>query len=260
MKLLFLFLYFIITTSLVGQSIHISKNEVFIRLNEKTGTINDSIVKSILSNDTIRNYYKMTISNVYIQLPDFVEKLNWMHEITLGGVFKKENGDTVVANFIISDEFNDFDSLKILKFYGVGINKINDNFNPPYLKELIIMYDRLATIPQPIFNCIDLQRLILSRNEIISIPIEIQNLKQIDELDLSHNQLSDIPSELFQLSKIQIITFEENNISHLSDSICLLYNLQILNVIGNRLSVVPKCISSMPSIKSFNCDLEGKSF
>lgn len=260
MKYIFITLILYKSISTFSQSFEINQGEIYIELNAEDGTLSDSIQKVVISNKEIRNYNKLFILNAHNQLPAFIRKLDWMKEVTLVGVYKPHNGDTVIANFIISDEFNQFNSLKHLTFYAVGIKEVKSNFKINSLDSLAVIYDIIETIPKPFFGCQNIEKLILSRNKIKEIPKEISSLKKLITLNLFSNELKIIPEELFSVTSLRYVFLDSNEIELISDAICQLKNLNNLSATGNPIISVPACIYSMQNLRWFGVDLDGASF
>ena len=75
------------------------------------------------------------------------------------------------------------------------------------LKELMLHYNQLTTIPPEIGQLSNLQLLHLYSNQLTTIPPEIGQLSNLQILYLSNNQLTTIPQEIGQLSNLHYKDF-----------------------------------------------------
>jgi hypothetical protein len=74
---------------------------------------------------------------------------------------------------------------------------------------------QLNSVPQPVFNHLNIQRLILRNNQITSLPDSIGNMNTIRTLILDRNRLTTLPETLSNLRQIQTINCARNRMERL---------------------------------------------
>lgn len=105
------------------------------------------------------------------------------------------------------------------------------NFKGAYLEA-----NSLTSVPDALYNNIDLTTLWLPNNKITALSSQIQNLRNLTTINLISNQLTTLPPEIGTLTNLSELMLSNNNITSLPDSIANLKNLKTLMLEGNKLS------------------------
>ena len=146
-------------------------------------------------------------------------------------IFTKLDVNDIINCSLVSKRFYKISNIEMLwyllfkeKFYNVKCTVINerkfyDNFKKYsilnnfllkngqgnvniIIRDLIINFKQLQTIPKELGQLASLQTLYLNNNQLQTIPKELGQLASLQRLDLDNNQLQTIPKELGQLAKL----------------------------------------------------------
>ena len=107
----------------------------------------------------------------------------------------------------------------------------------PNLKLLSFRACKLKTIPQILFNYINLELLDLSKNKIEQIDCDIKDGNKLKHLNLAKNKLRNLPSELMKLNNLVYFGLQQNKIETVAPSLKVLlsktHNYDLLAKIGS---------------------------
>ena len=111
------------------------------------------------------------------------------------------------------------------------------------LEELYLSYNKIASIPDEMFQLRNVTCLWMSNNQIsAAIPSGFGMMAKLEELDLELNYFTgSIPTEIFNLQKLRSLYLHDNSLSGtLSSSFSLMTSLEVLDLDTNHISgVVP---------------------
>src|ERR1700678_211004 len=156
-------------------------------------------------------------------------------------IFTKLNVNDIINCSLVSKRFYDISNIEMLwyllfkrKFYNVKCTIINgkkfyDNFKKYsiinnfllknskgnlniIIKDLIINFKQLHTIPKELGQLASLQKLYLDNNQLQTIPKEFGQLASLQELSLYNNKLQTIPKELGQLASSRYLYLPNNQL------------------------------------------------
>src|ERR1700677_1761146 len=169
-------------------------------------------------------------------------------------IFTKLNVNDIINCSLVSKRFYDISNIEMLwyllfkeKFYNVKCTIINgkkfyDNFKKYrilnnfllkngkgnvniIIKDLIINFKQLQTIPKELGQLASLQTLSLHNNQLQTIPKEFGQLASLQILSLDNNQLQTIPKELGQLASLRYFRLDNNlkNVIFLDNGTNIIY-------------------------------------
>ena len=106
--------------------------------------------------------------------------------------------------------------------------------NPLEVTSLNLSGQNLRSIPEKVFQMVNMVRLTIARNSITTIPAEIGQLEHLIHLDASYNQIDKLPFTLKFLQRLNVLSLENNAIEYLSNEV-ILPSLEVLNLAQNPL-------------------------
>jgi len=107
----------------------------------------------------------------------------------------------------------------------------------------------LDTIPEQVFDLMDLEELSLAGNTLTFLPPDIGRLKSLRRLQLSGNLLRELPFEIGALSDLEGLWLHSNQLEKLPSTIGDLGSLTQLALSGNSLREVPNSLTNLSSLK-----------
>lgn len=120
---------------------------------------------------------------------------------------------------------------------------------PELVYKLNLSRKKLDSIPDVIYQMLNLRVLDLSRNNIDSIAPAIGNLVHLERLNLSNNQLTELPQEIGRLHRLRYLSLNRNLLVRLPESIGDCTALEVLELWDNELEDVPDNISQLQNLK-----------
>jgi Leucine-rich repeat (LRR) protein len=106
--------------------------------------------------------------------------------------------------------------------------------DPLAVTSLNLSGQNLRSIPEKVFQMVNMVRLTISRNGIKKIPAEIGQLEHLIHLDASYNKIQKLPFTFKFLQRLNVLSLENNAIEYLSNEI-ILPSLEVLNLAQNPL-------------------------
>ena len=97
-------------------------------------------------------------------------------------------------------------------------------------------FPELSEFPKEMCAIEGLTQIMIMNNKIESIPAEIGNMSELQKLDLSRNKISSIPKEIGNLSNLKTLKLNNNPIENLPKEIANCKNLKTLSLKGCKLS------------------------
>jgi len=123
---------------------------------------------------------------------------------------------------------------------------VPDNLSASHLS---LWKQRLARVPEWVWERTELETLVLAENELKEISGRIGCLKNLRMLDLGHNALSQVPDALAELEGLtDFLYLHDNQLTSLPASFARLTKLRYLNISENAFEVLPESICSMTSL------------
>lgn len=128
-----------------------------------------------------------------------------------------------------------------------------------HVVELYISYCNLTikTIPDELFQLVNLKRLDLSLNQLVSVPPLITKFKQLEYLNLSFNHISRLPTTFNKLLNMVELNLSDNYLETLPLSFFSLSNLKKLRLNGNKIKDFPYIddnFNIFPELESIDLD------
>jgi len=108
--------------------------------------------------------------------------------------------------------------------------------------------EKLAEVPDDVWELEQLEVLKLSGNQLTSIPESITKLSNLTRLYLSSNQLTNIPEFITKLSNLTVLSLSNNPLKNIPESISKLSNLTELYLSHNQLKSIPESISKLSNL------------
>lgn len=105
----------------------------------------------------------------------------------------------------------------------------------------------LASLPEEIFDLVELEQIFLRNNSLSKLPAEISHLKQ---LHLHSNVLTHLPEELDELHALEILNLPNNMLTGIPDSISNLRRLRHLDLSSNNIRFLPATLNELDSLKT----------
>ncbi len=109
--------------------------------------------------------------------------------------------------------------------------------------------EKLAELPDSLWELTALQSLSLSGNQLTVLPETIGQLTELQWLYLYDNQLTTLPETIGQLVQLHTLSVWENKLSTLPDSINSLKSLTEIDLADNQFVVFPSLLCDLPSLK-----------
>lgn len=106
----------------------------------------------------------------------------------------------------------------------------------------------LTTLPETLFQLINLLFLDLSFNSLQSLPDFIGQLTSLTELNVSSNNITTLPDSIGKLNNLAILDLRSNNLTTLPDSMRQLVNLTTLYLRSNNLTTLPNFIMGLTNL------------
>ncbi|KAL2089290.1 hypothetical protein ACEWY4_013978 [Coilia grayii] len=117
------------------------------------------------------------------------------------------------------------------------------------LRELVLSYNRVKSVPEELGNCENLEKLELAMNwDLDELPAQLSKLRRLQHLDLSMNQFTEIPECVLNLPSLQWLDMGSNLLQNLPHDIHRMENLQTLWLQRNELETLPDNISHMHNL------------
>ena len=110
-----------------------------------------------------------------------------------------------------------------------------------------------SSMPNSIYNLINLEHLRLHIGGLETIPNEITNLVNLIELDLSYNELISFDS-IFQLRGLKALSLNSIGLEEFPIEIFNLVNLEVLNLSYNNIKVIPNEITKLSKLRNLALD------
>jgi Leucine-rich repeat (LRR) protein len=177
----------------------------------------------------------------------------------------------VINDLVLSKvpDFSVFSKLMYLDLSSTNIGKLIQNKSikfPKQIKFLSMCNCNLSSIPEEVFNLINLIELYLIDNNITIIPHKIANIKELKFLNLNNNKISIISPSFSKLKKLECLNLNNNPIKIIDFKITKLLALQKLlvnncnittidNSIGNLINLVGLDLANNPFIKSLPLEI-----
>jgi len=102
------------------------------------------------------------------------------------------------------------------------------------LRTLGLANNRLAALPDTLFQLERLERLVLSGNQISALPDSVKNLASLQELRLDRNRLRAFPDAIFSLRRLRHLSATDNCLEVLPPGLKRLRLLSTLELDGNE--------------------------
>jgi hypothetical protein len=113
----------------------------------------------------------------------------------------------------------------------------------------------LTSLPESIYNLVNLEVLYLYRNKLTKLPESIYQLANLKILQLSNNDLKTLPENFGQLKKLENFDMEENrNFTEFPKTFCNLKNLRILKLSYSGRPYFPKSFENLTSLEELTVD------
>lgn len=110
----------------------------------------------------------------------------------------------------------------------------------------------LRSVPQSLFNLVQLEELYLSLNELAELPESLAELSHLRELYLSMNEISNLPEAIGSLGQLQVLDLSNNRLSVLPRSVAGLLQLRSLNLSANRIAELPSAVLGLQNLRELN--------
>nr|WP_321485559.1 COR domain-containing protein [uncultured Draconibacterium sp.] len=107
----------------------------------------------------------------------------------------------------------------------------------------------LFTIPEEVFELINLEQLIISNNKLSEIPNDISRLKKLKYIDASFNFITKIHSEIEQIQSLEVLKLNKNWLQCIPKSIYFLNNLKSLQIEDNYVYEIDSSIGNLKSLR-----------
>ena len=78
------------------------------------------------------------------------------------------------------------------------------------VKHISLRWNRLKSLPNELFNLVQLEILELNNNALEALPSEIGNLKKLKQLNLNINSLKTLPKEIVNLKRLEVLNIKNN--------------------------------------------------
>lgn len=135
---------------------------------------------------------------------------------------------------------------KSVNISGLGLKTIPEElFEMLDLKELHLGGNQITDLPENVANFQKLTLLSIQRCQLSKIPNCVLNLKSLQSLNLSRNKIEAIPDSINSLTDLRTLTLAKNKIKHIPPTIGSLNKLSILELRGNLISKIPKEMSNL---------------
>ncbi|MFX1286071.1 MAG: hypothetical protein ACFFB5_20675 [Promethearchaeota archaeon] len=123
-----------------------------------------------------------------------------------------------------------------------------------HIKQLILNYIELESLPKNIGNLIHLIELHLKGNNLKKLPETFGQLRQLKYLVLSKNNLEVLPDSFNLLTNLEDVRLRENNLKKLPEELSGLENLEVLDLGQNNLTSLPESLCTLPKLGSLTLD------
>jgi len=110
----------------------------------------------------------------------------------------------------------------------------------------------LRSVPQSLFNLVQLEELYLSLNQLAELPESLAELSRLRELYLSMNEISRLPEAVGSLGQLQVLDVSNNRLSVLPRSVGGLLRLRSLNLSANRIADLPSAVFDLQNLRELN--------
>ncbi len=115
----------------------------------------------------------------------------------------------------------------------------------------------LDSIPEDLFDHLELTTLHLNNNNISHLPKDIGRLVKLNSLNLSNNTLTELPPDLGQLQKLQILNLSGNRLESVPKQMKQLGKLKSLHLNGNRIAEFPAEFLKLKELELLNLNGNG---
>jgi internalin A len=139
---------------------------------------------------------------------------------------------------------------KCLDLQGLGLIELPRSLSTlEQLEELVVVENKLASMPDWIGGLVELRKLNLGNNQITNLPVAIGRLTKLQELQVWGNRLVTLPESLGLLTHLRELVLHTNQLAHLPESLGLLVQLEILLIHQNNLTSLPDSIGQLTKLR-----------
>ena len=152
-------------------------------------------------------------------------------------------------NPLIALKAGDFDGLYVLTSLDLSHNRLttlpNGVFDSLNVAHLDLSRNRLTTLPNGAFDSLTVGSLDLSRNRLTTLPNSVfDGMTGLQNLNLNHNQLTALPNGVFDgMTSLDRLWLNNNRLTTLPNGVFDdLEDVELLDLSGNRLTALPAAL------------------
>lgn len=119
----------------------------------------------------------------------------------------------------------------------------------PKLKNLVLSFGTLKSLPKGVGHCSNLQQLEVSFHEMKRVPACIQRLRVLEVLNIKGNAIQTIPEWFGRLKRLRSLSLRQNDLSTLPKQFGMLKNLEMLDLSDNLFRSLPACLFELTGLK-----------
>lgn len=182
--------------------------------------------------------------NMLQSLPPEIGKLKSLRRLQLSGNRLRT----------LPEEIGCLESLEGLWLHGNLVRELPESIGDLSVLKILSLGGNLLThLPSSVASLASLKELTAPGNKLIEIPEQMGQMSALEALELHGNNLVAFPERLnlFQLKKLWL--HGNGKLQDLAADWCNLTALQELSVADCSLSVLPKSLSTIPSLKTISC-------
>lgn len=174
--------------------------------------------------------------------PRYMSKLPKLHTLSL-----YDNGIADASGIGV------FSALPTLRELNLGRNELTELPTEfAKLKALRVLWledNKLAALPHPLLELVELEQLRLSGNRITALPPQIKNMGALEVLAADTNLLAEVPRELCELRCLRTLLLRGNPLEALPDEIGQLSRLEFLSINSTKLVELPEGVGRLPELR-----------
>lgn len=122
-------------------------------------------------------------------------------------------------------------------------------YSPDSVFALRLSKQKLANIPEEIFQYRNLKALDLSKNKLTEIPQNLNVFTQLEILNLGKNRLQLCPIVICSMPNLKHLYLNENIITNLPECIQYLSQLETLDIFNTRIESFPETMALLKNLK-----------
>ncbi|TKJ19496.1 MAG: hypothetical protein CEE43_15160 [Promethearchaeota archaeon Loki_b32] len=129
----------------------------------------------------------------------------------------------------------------------IGLNELIEKSNSEdinNIRHVLLQGEGLNTIPDSLYNFVNLESLSLEFNQIKYIEEEFSTLTSLKTLYLDYNEFTNFPESLTKLQSLEFLSLDNNYITTLPESIRDFISLKELYIRMNNINRIPSFLSN----------------